>query len=378
MNLDRTLDVDHRVDVNQSVDTDQPGDPDQSTGEPEPAGYPRGEPASHPRGEPPGQQRPLDPWLELERRPAPPLTAATLVLTPSRRVHPSPTQPWPTDPDLGDPDLGDSRPAEPRPIQPFAPAGGTTNPDSTGPDSAKVTRSRLFPIAIIAIPVIVILLAAGIFRLDQGAGSTAASSSLLATTPPPSSPATADAGVGEDSTTDDGTSDDENVAVGTGPQAAYPCSGGATAGADLLAIGSTPPSGVEPYRQWWRNTEQVENLTFGDRSWRATVRAGSVNLWDLLVVHSCLPVQSGRTYSLAFTASAGTAVTVRARVQDRNPPDYTASLQQDVLVGPEPQRWTMPFTGALTSEASELSFQIGGNPDAEIRVSDIVLVATSP
>jgi hypothetical protein len=65
-------------------------------------------------------------------------------------------------------------------------------------------------------------------------------------------------------------------------------------------------------------------------------------------------------------------------VQDKSPPDYIASLSQDVLLGPEPQRWTLPFEGILTSAASELSFQIGGNPDAEIQVTDIALVDTGP
>jgi hypothetical protein len=307
--------------------------------------------------------RPPDPWSELERKPATPLTAATLLLVPPSPVRPTPTEPGPADRTV----------AEPRPIQPFVPAAD--------PSPVAVPGGRVAPLALIAIPVIVILLAAGVFQLNQGPGRRPAAASLVVTSRPPPAVTTGEnenqEGTEDERTWDDRTTDEGTVAVGTGPQAGYPCSSETTApGADLLTIGSPPPSGVEPYRQWWRNTEQIETLTFGDRSWRATVRSGTANLWDLLVVHSCLPVQTGRTYSLAFTASAGTAITLRARVQDRAPPDYTASLQQDVLVGPEPRRWTLPFTGAWTSPAGELSFQIGGNPDAEIQVTDIVLIAT--
>jgi hypothetical protein len=163
---------------------------------------------------------------------------------------------------------------------------------------------------------------------------------------------------------------------GSQPVAAGPCPATEPgADGDLLSVPHAP-AGDDPHLEaWWRNDGRVGSLVYDKRSFTATVKGGSEKDSDLLILHSCNPVQAGRSYTLTFTASATVPETVTVHVQDNRPPEYRASLDAEVRLTGTARRWTLPFTGEISNPASELAFLVGGHPaEFQIHVTGVTLM----
>jgi endoglucanase len=124
-------------------------------------------------------------------------------------------------------------------------------------------------------------------------------------------------------------------------------------GADQVVNGSFD-AGTAPW--WWTGNAPASVV---DGRLCATVPAGTVNPWDAIIGQNDIPLISGESYALSFTASATTDVGVRANVQLADPP-FTAEISQVVILGPTPQTFTFSFTSRVDTDAGQVAFQIGG------------------
>jgi DNA-binding SARP family transcriptional activator len=147
-------------------------------------------------------------------------------------------------------------------------------------------------------------------------------------------------------------------------------------GTDLLDVPHRHPDDATSAKMndWWPNDDHIEMGAYGLRNFKATLRAGRPNIWDLVIVRSCLPLLAGRQYRLALTAWANMPVTVRVRVQE--PEGAVMSFSTDMRLGQQPRRLDVPFAAQASTRQGELMFQVGGVPtDYQIKVTGITLTS---
>jgi hypothetical protein len=150
-------------------------------------------------------------------------------------------------------------------------------------------------------------------------------------------------------------------------------------GGDLLDVPHPTEGDGVRFDHWWSNTGKVTLGRFDLRSWTATVRDGAAEKpFGILVVRSCVPIDAGAGYRLSLRASATAAATISVRVQQRKDPDYPESLMKTIALTTEPQLFEWSFPGRVTSRDSEVTFQLGGNPDLDITITDITLTLDGP
>lgn len=130
-------------------------------------------------------------------------------------------------------------------------------------------------------------------------------------------------------------------------------------------------------RAWWGNNPDIQ-LVPDERAFEATVRSGTAAPGERIVVKSQLNLVQGRAYAVAFTVTADPAAEIRLRVQDSESPKWVQSYSRDLSASSTACRHIYQFTGAKTSNHSELTFQVGGQPqDFTLKVSDVALVEQS-
>lgn len=128
---------------------------------------------------------------------------------------------------------------------------------------------------------------------------------------------------------------------------------------------------------WWVDKPSVVKLEPDGRRFSAEVRAGTTVPGDLVIVKD-VSIVKARSYALAFTTFADRDTKIRVRVQDSSSPGRPESYQRDIPVGPTPCRRVFRFPGELTSDQSEVTFQVGGrSEDFRLEVSDVQLVMES-
>ncbi|WP_033341147.1 hypothetical protein [Catenuloplanes japonicus] len=177
-----------------------------------------------------------------------------------------------------------------------------------------------------------------------------------------------------------------SAAPETGPEIAAPdapesplvvdplCTASAPAdGGDLLEVPRPEVPSNPIYNAWWANRDHVHLRDFGTHHWAAAIDTGAGVLpYDWLAIRGCLPIIAGHRYTLTFIASASADVTLAVRVQHNQWP-YEDSLMEQFAVTSSPQPHTYNFVGGVTSQSSELTFQLGGNPALDVEFTDIVL-----
>ncbi len=143
-------------------------------------------------------------------------------------------------------------------------------------------------------------------------------------------------------------------------------------GADQVMNGSFD-AGTAP---WWWTANSPAGVVDGQLC--ATVPAGTVNPWDAIIGQNDIPLISGESYSLTFTASATAAVSVRANVQLADPP-FTPELSRPVSLGSAPQQFSFTFTSLTDTPAGQVAFQIGGAAESwSFCMDDVSLIGGVP
>ena len=156
---------------------------------------------------------------------------------------------------------------------------------------------------------------------------------------------------------------------------AGPCfSDAPPAGSDLIEVPHYQEGGEDKFiNDWWSSDSRAGLRTVSVHDWEATVRGGSANKYDLIVLRSCVPLVGGRDYKLSLTASADPEAAILIKVQE--PMGVNTSANEVVRIGPQPRRLELAVHGARTSRNGEVTFQLGGIPqDYRIKVTDVTLV----
>lgn len=112
---------------------------------------------------------------------------------------------------------------------------------------------------------------------------------------------------------------------------------------------------------WWA----TDNLTMSVSSGRlcAKVPSGTVEVWDAIVGYTGIPLVKGDEYTVTFSASATTAMTVKANVQLAEDP-YTATMSRATALTSTAKTFKYTFTSSLDAEVGSLQFQLGGGTKA--------------
>ncbi|MEU7281656.1 glycoside hydrolase family 9 protein [Streptomyces sp. NPDC045431] len=147
---------------------------------------------------------------------------------------------------------------------------------------------------------------------------------------------------------------------------------GLLAGALVVPASAAEPAEDEPEliangdfsngtTSWWWTAGSPAAVVDGRLC--AEVPAGTANPWDAIIGQNALPLTAGEGYTLSYTATATTPVTIRANVQMATEP-WTTELGAAQPVGPTAARVTHTFTAGADHTAAQLAFQVGGSPAA--------------
>ena len=141
-----------------------------------------------------------------------------------------------------------------------------------------------------------------------------------------------------------------------------------------LIVNGTFDDGSDP---WWSYGTSAPPAVV-DGQFCADVPGGTVNLWDVGIGQNDIPLVTGESYTLTFTATSSAPITIRANVQlDEEP--FTAVLSQDVSLDSTPRTFTNTGTSTVDSANGQLAFQVGGNAvDATVCIDDVSLLGAAP
>ncbi|MEV6180298.1 glycoside hydrolase family 6 protein [Streptomyces sp. NPDC052015] len=124
---------------------------------------------------------------------------------------------------------------------------------------------------------------------------------------------------------------------------------------------------------WW-STGATTTVT--DGALVATVGAGTVNPWDVIVGQDGIRFRPGVRYTLSFDAKASVAATVRATAQLGAEP-YTAALDRAAELTTDSRHFSWTFTSGIDTTTGALNFQLGGQSVGTDFVLDNVSLTTS-
>ncbi|WP_433241290.1 glycoside hydrolase family 9 protein [Streptosporangium sp. CA-135522] len=108
---------------------------------------------------------------------------------------------------------------------------------------------------------------------------------------------------------------------------------------------------------WWSTKNLTGHRVNGELC--ATVPAGTVNAWDVMIGQSDVPFERGQPYKLAFTARASRNVSIRVVGQMAVSP-YTGILSGQKSVTTSTQSFEITGTAAVDEPKAQLLFQVGG------------------
>jgi endoglucanase len=124
--------------------------------------------------------------------------------------------------------------------------------------------------------------------------------------------------------------------------------------------------GLDP---WW--TAGSVSATLGGVC--VAIGAGAANPWDAILGQSDIAIEAGKTYSVAFEASASTPATIKALLQQNGPP-YSAYFGQDIALTASTQAYQYAFSAAASDPAAAFQFQIGGNSATTVCLNNVVVI----
>ncbi|WP_341720418.1 carbohydrate binding domain-containing protein [Micromonospora sp. FIMYZ51] len=123
---------------------------------------------------------------------------------------------------------------------------------------------------------------------------------------------------------------------------------------------------------WWRSNTATQLSVDGQRL-RVGVGGGTAQPWEDLVGQSGLTLRAGRSYRIAFDASASTARAVQAVVQREAAP-HTAPFSRSINLTTSPQHFSFTFTSPLAASDGQVMFHFGGGPAFTAWLDNVSLV----
>jgi endoglucanase len=120
-----------------------------------------------------------------------------------------------------------------------------------------------------------------------------------------------------------------------------------------FSSGSTAP-------WWWTENNPA---TVVDGRLCADIPEGTANPWDAIIGQSDLPLISGESYTLSYTATASVPVTITTNVQMAVDP-YTTELSEHDQLTDTAVPISHTFTAKADNDAAQLAFQVGGSSHA--------------
>jgi endoglucanase len=127
--------------------------------------------------------------------------------------------------------------------------------------------------------------------------------------------------------------------------------------AELIVNGDFSSGDTAPW--WWTEDNPA---TVVDGQLCAPAAAGTVNPWDAIIGQDAVALTAGTAYTLTYTASATSPVTITTNVQENVDPYTQISTSDDALTA-EPQTFTQTFTPTEDNDAAQLVFQFGGGAE---------------
>ncbi|MEV6607107.1 glycoside hydrolase family 9 protein [Kutzneria sp. NPDC051319] len=119
-----------------------------------------------------------------------------------------------------------------------------------------------------------------------------------------------------------------------------------------FATGKTP---------WWSSGSTPSQVDDGRLC--ADVPAGTVNPWDSMIGQNDIPLEAGQPYTLRFTASATSNVTIRAALALAVKPN-TSMFTKAVTIGTTVKSFTVTGVATIATLSGQLGFQLGANAGA--------------
>ena len=131
-------------------------------------------------------------------------------------------------------------------------------------------------------------------------------------------------------------------------------------------------SGLAP---WWTGGDATPETGSGGLT--LTINNGGANPWDISAGQHNIPLQAGETYTLSFTASASTAVTVPVMLQLNEDP-WTSYFSSPLALTTTPQDFTFNFTPGESNPAATFQYQLGGMGEFVFYLSNVSLLGPEP
>jgi endoglucanase len=123
----------------------------------------------------------------------------------------------------------------------------------------------------------------------------------------------------------------------------------------------TVNGGFDAGTQGWWATANL-SLSVRDGKLCADVPGGASNPWDAIIGQDNVPLEKGRDYRLAFTASGDPEGPVRALVQMPKPP-YTFYVEAAGIAAPGGAENQAGFAAPVTMKNAQIVMQVGGNSE---------------
>jgi hypothetical protein len=151
------------------------------------------------------------------------------------------------------------------------------------------------------------------------------------------------------------------------------------AGTELLTVPKQHrPGNNKMNHDWWGSGGQISFNAANPAAFDANVAPGTGDMWNVIVLHSCIPLVANHKYELRYSAASSPAGPVMVRVQDSVDPEHNASYTRILDYAPVPRAEKIEFTAQQTSRSSEVTFQVGGRVEAfRLRVTGLSLTERS-
>jgi hypothetical protein len=128
---------------------------------------------------------------------------------------------------------------------------------------------------------------------------------------------------------------------------------------------------------WWAQPGRLRLMPETQQA-RMVVKGGTARASDIIFEQRQIPLEHGRTYTVAADLSADREVVIRLTVQMRFSPHRNV-LTHDIIVEPRPCRFSYTATSDVAVEDGVVSFQLGGHDDDfTLTVDNVSLIEHPP